>query len=120
MPTTPSTPPTNATGLSDAEQTKAALKSAAKSAERSLLEATDQAREKLTEAAARTEAAVREGIETLRAQSRAYADTASEQFDVASQYVVDRVKERPVTATLAGLGVGLLIGLLLAGRSDRR
>jgi ElaB/YqjD/DUF883 family membrane-anchored ribosome-binding protein len=30
------------------------------------------------------------------------------------------VKERPVTATLAGIGVGLLIGLLLAGRGDRR
>ena len=26
----------------------------------------------------------------------------------------------PVTATLAGIGVGLLIGLLLAGRGDRR
>ena len=124
MPTSP-TPSTNATGAaptapSDAEQAKAALKSAAKSAERSFVEAADQAREKLTEAAARTEAAVREGIETLRAQSRAYADTATEQLDVAQRYVVERVKERPVTAALASLGVGVLIGLLLAGRSDRR
>ena len=120
MPTSPTSPTPSPNGLTDAEQTKAALKSAAKSAERSFVDAADQAREKLTEAAARTEAAVREGIETLRAQSRAYADTASEQFDAASQYVVERVKERPVTATLAGLGVGLLIGLLLASRSDRR
>jgi YjbE family integral membrane protein len=82
---------------------------------RSFIDATDQAREKLTEAASRTEAAVREGIETLRAQSRAYTDNAGEQFEVAQRYVVDRVKERPVTATLAGIGVGLLIGLLLAG-----
>ena len=47
-------------------------------------------------------------------------DNAGEQFEVAQRYVVDRVKERPVTATLAGIGVGLLIGLLLAGRGDRR
>ncbi len=36
------------------------------------------------------------------------------------RYVVERVKERPVTATLAGLGVGLLLGLLLANRSQPR
>lgn len=114
--------PTNATtpGLSDTGQAKSALKSAAKNAERSFVDATDQARERLTDAAHRTEAAVREGMETLRAQSRAYADTATHQFDEAQRYVVDRVKERPVTATLAGVGVGLLIGLLLASRGDRR
>jgi ElaB/YqjD/DUF883 family membrane-anchored ribosome-binding protein len=27
-----------------------------------------------------------------------------------------RVKDRPVTATLTGLGIGLLIGLLLSNR----
>jgi ElaB/YqjD/DUF883 family membrane-anchored ribosome-binding protein len=117
--------PTNATtpdvpGSTDAAQAKAALKTAAKHAERSFVDATEQARERLTEAANRTEAAVREGIDTLRAQSRAYADTAGEQFEVAQRYVVERVKERPVTATLAGIGVGVLIGLLLAGRGDRR
>jgi ElaB/YqjD/DUF883 family membrane-anchored ribosome-binding protein len=118
----PSNGPTDVTkaAADEAEQAKAALKSAAKHAERSFIDATDQAREKLTEAASRTEAAVREGIETLRAQSRAYTDNAGEQFEVAQRYVVDRVKERPVTATLAGTGVGLLIGLLLAGRGDRR
>lgn len=120
MPTTSPTPSNNAAGLGDADQAATSLKTAAKNAEKSFVEVADQAREKLTEAASRTEAAVREGIETLRAQSRAYADTATETFDSASQYVVERVKERPVTATLAGLGVGLLIGLLLAGRSDRR
>ncbi|WP_245863788.1 hypothetical protein [Caulobacter mirabilis] len=113
--------PTNAkTPLPDTEAVKTDLKNAAKTAERSFVEAADAARERLTEAAHRTEAAVREGLETLRAQSRAYADTAGEQFDQAQRYVVERVKERPVTATLAGVGVGLLIGLLLASRSDRR
>lgn len=72
------------------------------------------------DASRRFEQAVSEGIEQIRAQSRAYADTASAQFDDAQRYVVERVKERPVTATLAGVGVGLLIGLLLASRGDRR
>jgi ElaB/YqjD/DUF883 family membrane-anchored ribosome-binding protein len=106
--------------VADIDHAKADLKNAAKHAERSLIEATDHARERLTEAAHRTEAAVREGMETLRAQSRAYTDTAGAQFDEAQRYVVEKVKERPVTATLAGIGVGVLIGLLLASRSDRR
>jgi len=30
--------------------------------------------------------------------------------------VVDRVQERPVAATLTALGIGVVIGMLLAGR----
>jgi len=106
--------------LGEAEAVKSDLKSAAKHAERSFIDAADQARDRLTEAAHRTETAVRDGMETLRAQSRAYADTATAQFDDAQRYVVEKVKERPVTATLAGIGVGVLIGLLLSSRGDRR
>ena len=106
--------------VGEAEQVKSDLKSAAKHAERSFIDAADQARDRLTEAAHRTETAVRDGMETLRAQSRVYADTATAQFDDAQRYVVEKVKERPVTATLAGIGVGVLIGLLLSSRGDRR
>jgi|SRR5215217_370218 len=120
MPTNDSIPGITPAAKGEAAQAKTALKDAAKHAERSFVEVADQARERLSEAATRTEAAVREGLDTLRAQSRAYTDTATQQFDEAQRYVVERVKERPVTATLAGVGVGLLIGLLLAGRSDRR
>lgn len=114
--------PTNSTtsAASEADQAKASLKTAAKHAERSLIDATDQARDRLTEAAHRTETAVREGLETLRAQSRAYADTATTQFDEAQRYVVAKVKERPVESALVTLGVGVVIGLLLASRTDRR
>lgn len=113
---------TNATtpNSSEADQAKTALKSAAKHAERSFVDAADHARERLTEAAHRTETAVREGMETLRAQSRAYADTAAQQFGDAQSYVVSKVKERPVEAALVTLGVGVVIGLLLASRGDRR
>jgi len=66
------------------------------------------------------EKVLKESVETLKAQTRAYTDNAGEHFDEAQRYVVERVKERPVTATLAGLGVGLLLGLLLANRSQPR
>jgi ElaB/YqjD/DUF883 family membrane-anchored ribosome-binding protein len=62
---------------------------------------------------------VREGVETLRNQSEPYRETATQQFDEAQKYVVERIKERPVVATLAGLGVGLLLGLLMASRSEK-
>ena len=58
---------------------------------------------------------VAEGLDTLRAQSRTYTDTAGQQLDDAQRYVTERVRERPLTATLAGLGVGVLLGLLIAG-----
>lgn len=115
MSTNASTPSTR-----EAEQAKADLKSAAKHAERSFIDAADQARDRLTEAAHRTEAAVREGMETLRVQSRVYADSATAQLDDAQRYVVEKVKERPATALLAGVGFGVLVGLLLASRGDRR
>lgn len=64
---------------------------------------------------------VQDGIETLRAQSRVYVDAAGQRFDTAQRYVTERVKERPLTATMAGVGVGMLLGLLLAaGRNSRR
>lgn len=75
----------------------------------------------LSDAARRAERIVQDGLETLRAQSRVYVDAASQQLDTAQRYVVERVKERPVTATMAGVGVGLLLGLLIAGgRNNHR
>lgn len=88
-------------------------------AEQKLAEATEQARERLVEAAQRAEAAVREGIETIRAHGQAYSENAGEQFEAAQRYVTERVRERPVTSALACLGVGMLIGLLLANRGGR-
>jgi ElaB/YqjD/DUF883 family membrane-anchored ribosome-binding protein len=78
---------------------------------------TAEAQRTFADARARIEQAVQDGLEQLRSQSRAYADNASQQIEQASQYMTERVRERPLAATGAALGVGVLIGLLLsAGR----
>ncbi len=104
----------------EAAKTKTSLKNAADHAERGLSEAAEAAKASLADAAHRTENAIRESLEALRGHARPYADQASQQIDVAHRYVVERVKERPLTATLAGVGVGLLLGLLLSSRSSHR
>ncbi|MGH6911943.1 MAG: glycine zipper domain-containing protein [Phenylobacterium sp.] len=105
--------PANAVDRAAAE-TKSAVNSATEKANKLSAEA----QKSFADAAKRIEAAVQEGVEQLRAQSRAYADTAGQQIDTASQYVTERVKERPLAATGAALGIGVLIGLLLS--SSRR
>ena len=76
-----------------------------------------EAQRTFADARARIEQAVQDGLTQLRAQSRAYADSAGESFEQAQQYVTERVRERPIAAIGAALGVGVLVGLLLsAGR----
>ena len=56
-----------------------------------------------------------DGVDQLRTQASDYADQAGDQFDTARLYMVERVQERPLTATLAALGAGFVLGLLFAG-----
>jgi ElaB/YqjD/DUF883 family membrane-anchored ribosome-binding protein len=103
-----------------ADQTKEARKavnSAADQSQKAFTEAVTAAERTISEAAKTAEKVFREGLESLRNQTRAYGDTAGAQVEEAQRYVMERVKERPMTATLAGLGVGVLIGLLLSNRS---
>ena len=83
----------------------------------------DEAQRTLAEAARRIEAAVQvvqEGLGQLRDQSRVYADSASEHLEDASAYVSEQVRARPLVATGAAIGVGVLIGLLIAQATQRR
>ncbi|MDI1363453.1 MAG: hypothetical protein PSX79_01045, partial [bacterium] len=91
------------TAAKDAETLKAAAASGVEHAEHSFVEAAHAAKVSLAEAAKRVEKSVAEGLDTLRAQSRTYTDTAGQQLDDAQRYVTERVLERPLTATLAGL-----------------
>jgi ElaB/YqjD/DUF883 family membrane-anchored ribosome-binding protein len=77
------------------------------------------AQKTFNEAAKRFEQVVNESVETIRAQTRAYADTAGQQLDDAQRYVAERVKERPLASAGVALGLGVVIGLLLAGGRRR-
>lgn len=57
-----------------------------------------------------------EYYETARERGREYYDEAHDRFDDAHRYVSERVQERPLQSTAIALGVGVVIGLLLAGR----
>jgi ElaB/YqjD/DUF883 family membrane-anchored ribosome-binding protein len=56
-----------------------------------------------------------EQIDTLRDRYRPYLDEASDRLAVAERYLVDKVQKQPLTTTFAALGVGVLVGLILAG-----
>lgn len=105
--------PANAVDL--AEESKNAARAATEAASKLSAEA----QRSFAEAAKKFEGVVQEGLEQLRAQTRAYADTAGEQFDEAQRYMVERVRERPLAATGAALGIGVLVGLLLAAGRNR-
>ena len=82
--------------------------------------------QRLKEKASEAEARLREQGEELREKARGYYDAkvrgreyydeAAEKFDEAQRYVVERVQERPIQSTAIALGVGVVLGLLLAGR----
>ncbi len=99
-----------------AAEAKATASRVAEQGQKALNDALANAERTITEAAKRAERALKEGVDSLRTHGKAYADTASQQADEAQRYVMERVQERPLTATLAGLGVGVLLGLLLARR----
>lgn len=74
------------------------------------------AQKAIADAAKRIESAVQMGLEQVRSQSRVYADVAGEQLDEASRLASEQIRARPLAATGLALGVGVLIGLLLAPR----
>jgi ElaB/YqjD/DUF883 family membrane-anchored ribosome-binding protein len=80
------------------------------------------AEKRLNDLVERAQKTVQEGLDTLRSQTRVYADQAKvyadqagDQLEVAQKLLTEKVQERPLASTAIALGVGVLIGLLLAG-----
>jgi ElaB/YqjD/DUF883 family membrane-anchored ribosome-binding protein len=101
---------------SAAGEARAAAGSLADHGQKAIADIAAVAERSISEAARTAERALRDGLDALRSQAKTYSHEAGDNVDVAQRYVMKRVKERPVTATLTGLGIGLLIGLLLSNR----
>jgi ElaB/YqjD/DUF883 family membrane-anchored ribosome-binding protein len=101
---------------SDADTVEAAIGSndAAEAGQRAFKDALASAEKLLADAARTADKAIKDAVEALRAQ--AYSGPAGQTVEDAQRYVIERVKERPVTAAMAGLGVGFLLGVLLSSR----
>lgn len=101
---------------SAAGDARAAAGSLADHGQKAISDVAAVAERRIIEASHAAERALRDGLEALRSHAKTYTEDASDSVDVAQRYVMQRVKERPITATLTGLGIGLLIGLLLSNR----
>ncbi|HWE46468.1 MAG TPA: DUF883 domain-containing protein [Caulobacteraceae bacterium] len=91
------------------------LKTFANRAERIVREGAEELRGRADEFRGRA----REYADEFRGHARDYYDEAQDRFDVAQRYLVERVQERPVASTLVAVGVGVVLGMLLAGGRRR-
>jgi ElaB/YqjD/DUF883 family membrane-anchored ribosome-binding protein len=85
-------------------------------ARKATADAKAQTEQAIADLARRAERVVQDGLDRLPGPARDYADFAGEQFEVVQQRLMDRIKEKPVASAAIALGVGLVLGLFLAGR----
>lgn len=97
---------------------QAKLAETAKAAQKAIQdsETLSAAQAKLTEKAKAAQEALKGQADALMERTKDYRENAGQQFSDAQEYLVERIKERPVTAAFAGLGVGLILGVLLSNR----
>ncbi len=79
----------------------------------------DSTIEELRDHANRATRVAQDAYEALRDRAGPYLDDAGDRWAVAERYLVDRVQKQPLTTTFAALGVGVLVGLILAGGRSR-
>lgn len=75
----------------------------------------EQAPDLARQATGRVRERLDQQLERWGDRGREAAGAAGEEVENARVYVVERVQERPLTITAAALGVGVLLGVLLAG-----
>jgi ElaB/YqjD/DUF883 family membrane-anchored ribosome-binding protein len=100
----------------EARQAREAVNSAADHGHNALVDAVGAAERIIDSFAKSAEHLLKDSLDGLRDQTESYRDEAWRHLDEGQRYVVDHVKQRPVSFTLAGLGIGLLVGVLLANR----
>lgn len=88
----------------------------AKKAVSSAKDALEAGRRALPEIGKEAQRVVGERVTELKGRSKDAAGVANDKIEDARLYVTDQVQERPITATLAALGVGFVLGLLFSGR----
>jgi len=101
----------------EARQAREAVNNATDHGQRALSEALGAAERTITAATKAAERVLKDSLDALRAQTSSYTEEARQHLEEGQRYVAEQVKQRPMTFTLAGLGVGLLLGLLLSNRS---
>jgi ElaB/YqjD/DUF883 family membrane-anchored ribosome-binding protein len=101
----------------EAQQARDAVNNATDHGQRALSEAFGAAERTITSATKAAERLLKDSLDTFLAQTNSYTDEARQHLEEGQRYVAEQVKQRPMTFTLAGLGVGLLLGLLLSNRS---
>ena len=75
-------------------------------------DAIEEGRRAFPELARSAQKVFADGVEQIRGQM---GENTNEQIDTARLYLVERVQERPFTATLAALAAGFVLGLLFTG-----
>jgi ElaB/YqjD/DUF883 family membrane-anchored ribosome-binding protein len=75
--------------------------------------------DELKDHAGRASRAAQDAYDSFRTQAQPYLEDAGDRWAVAERYLVDRVQKQPLTTTFAALGVGVLVGLILAGGRSR-
>jgi ElaB/YqjD/DUF883 family membrane-anchored ribosome-binding protein len=104
-------------GAEEAQQARESVNSAADEGRKVLSDALSAAERTIGSATKAIERAFKDSLEAVHAQIRAYTNEARQPLEGGQRYVSKQVRQRPLTATLAGLGMGLLLGLLLSSRS---
>lgn len=118
----PNTPPNAPTGSRrqaikrDLNVLKEDLKVGAQEEADRLREMAHEAEVNLRQRAEAVRERARDYYDQARERGRVYYDDAAERLEEYQRYVSERVQERPLQSTGIALGIGVVIGLLLAGR----
>ena len=111
--------PTNqfAQATDQAHKAGDSVNDAAAHGQRALNEAVVAAVRTINSATKTAEGLLKDGLDTLYEQTKSYTERAKHRLDDGQNFVARRVKERPMTAALAGLGVGFLLAVMFSSRS---